>query len=192
MPHSFRMSTAKTTASGTFVRTFFREASAVIVEFVGLHAHDCDFLGASSLDLGDREKIVHARLMGRNLGGRPNADVVVAQYPQRAGFLMEVAAVEDEQSVGFFNVVEKIGAESAAVADRNAFRRGVGRVKSLHGPNTESFVRPEDVSDPEDKRRAGCGSRCPFLCAVLHIARNAVLSVSLHAVRHSFLHPDPP
>ena len=92
--------------------------------------------------------------MRRYLGSSPKFDIVVAKDTEFAGFAFEVAAVKNQEFFCSADSVVEIHTECAAVCN-NVIRigKGVLVVESFNYSDSEAFVCPEDVSDPQDQTR---------------------------------------
>jgi len=92
--------------------------------------------------------------MRGDLGGEPWLDVVVAQHHHRAGLLVEVAAVEDEDAARGRDEVHQIKAQRAAVLDAHLRPVLIEPVKVFDAARPEPLVGPEDVADAEHEHFA--------------------------------------
>ena len=116
--------------------------------------------------------------MGRNLGRRPDLHFVTAQDVQRPGLFVKVAAVENKEALGLFNVVQEVGPEGPSVPNGHVRMIRIGLVKGLDRTNAEAFVGPENVPDSENERRL-------HRCSSLRQARRRCLR--MHAPVARFL-----
>ena len=127
------------------------EAAAEVVQLDRLHADGDDRIGRPPVESRQREDVVEADLVRRQLGASPRGHFGVAQHAQRARSEIEIDRVEDQNPAGAGDLFVEVETERAAVLQRHRAGKHAGRVQCLDRAHAEPLIGPQEVADAQNQ-----------------------------------------